>query len=111
MPPFFRPDLLVRSSRGFFVILHYVCIDTYPPADIMPRHIGSMRMARRPKTFAEELRQAIRESGLTHYRIGKDAGIAPDILDRFVNDNRDLRLSTIEKIVAALKLRMTLQEV
>lgn len=48
--------------------------------------------------LAEQLRAAIIGSGLTHYRIAKDAGIKPDILDRFVSGERDVRLQTAEKI-------------
>ena len=54
--------------------------------------------------FAEQLRAAIVSSGLTHYRIAKDAGIKPDILDRFVSGERDVRLHTAEKIGRVLGL-------
>ena len=39
---------------------------------------------------------AIVGSGLTHYRIAKDAGVKPDILDRFVSGEREVRLQTAE---------------
>ena len=54
--------------------------------------------------LADQLRAAIVESGLTHYRIAKDAGIKPDILDRFVSGERDVRLQTAEKIALVLGL-------
>ena len=40
-------------------------------------------------TVNEQLRAAIGESGETHYRIGKGAGIAPSVLDRFVSRETD----------------------
>jgi plasmid maintenance system antidote protein VapI len=62
-------------------------------------------MAKR-KTIADVLRNAIRESGLTHYRIAKDAGIKPDMIDRFVFGKRDLRLGTAAKIADVLGLEL-----
>ena len=52
---------------------------------------------RRPKPIpatdlAAVLRAAIAASGLTHYRLGKDAGVSPTVIDRFVSGERDLRL-------------------
>ena len=39
----------------------------------------------RTLTINEQVRTAIADSGETHYRIGKEADIAPSVLDRFVN--------------------------
>lgn len=36
-------------------------------------------------TINEQLRKAIGDSGETHYRISKETGIAPSVLDRFVS--------------------------
>lgn len=76
------------------------------------------KKTRRPKTFADELRRAIRDSGMTHYGIANQTGyrarvkgaLTPDQIDRFVSGERDLRLATVEKVVGALGLRMTLVE-
>ncbi len=57
-----------------------------------------------PAPIDETLREAIRESGATHYRLGKDAGVAPAQLDRFVAGERDLTLATAAKVAAALGL-------
>jgi DNA-binding phage protein len=58
-------------------------------------------------SIADQLRQAIRESGLTHYRIAKDAGIPrPDPIDRFMSAERDLRLDTAAKIAHVLGLQL-----
>lgn len=56
--------------------------------------------------FVEMIRQAIRESGLSHYAIGKQAEIAPAQIDRFMAGDRDLRLSTVAKICAVLGLTL-----
>jgi predicted transcriptional regulator len=51
------------------------------------------------------LRNAIVESGMTHYAIAKAAGIEADILDRFMK-GRDIYLGTAAKIADALKLEI-----
>ena len=54
--------------------------------------------------FADALREAIVESGLTHYRIAKEAGVAPAIIDRFVSGERDMMLGTATKLAEFLGL-------
>lgn len=59
----------------------------------------------KPRTMADVLREACRESGLTHYRIGKDAGIGPEMVTRFIV-GRDIRISTAGKIADVLGLEL-----
>ena len=65
-------------------------------------------MARRiPITTA--LRKAITNSGMTHYAIGKQAGVNPSMIDRFMlpaDDprHRDIRMETAEKLAAVLDM-------
>ena len=54
--------------------------------------------------LAKRLKEAIAASGATHYAIGKQAGIRPDLLDRFMRGERDLRLASAGKIANALGL-------
>jgi len=63
---------------------------------------------RRPAAVSvcEQLRRAIRDSGKTHYRVGKDAGVKPDIVARFVRGERDVRAETFARIAAALGLEL-----
>lgn len=65
-----------------------------------------LRQAIAADQFVETIRQAIRESRLSHYAIGKQAEIAPAQIDRFMAGNRDLRLSTVAKICAVLGLTL-----
>lgn len=65
--------------------------------------------AKAPQRIDVALRQAITASGLTHYAIGKSAGVAPSQIDRFMMPaddprHRDLRLETAAKIAAVLGL-------
>lgn len=56
--------------------------------------------------LVEQLKRAIRDSGLTHYRIGKAAGIRPDMVDRFMRGERVFRLDTAAKICESLGLEL-----
>ena len=58
------------------------------------------------KLIDETLRDAIRGSELTTYRIGKDAGISTGVIDRFVSGERDIRLATAAKIAKVLGLEL-----
>ena len=40
-------------------------------------------------TITEQMRMAVADSGETHYRIGKETGIAPSVLDRFMSRETD----------------------
>ena len=62
-------------------------------------------MAKRRKTIVDQLKNAIRQSGETHYRIAKRAGITTDMVDRFVG-GRDIRISTAAKIAEALGVEL-----
>lgn len=54
--------------------------------------------------ITQALKQAIAESGLTLYRIAKDAPVSYAILHTFVNGKRDIRLGTADKIARAVGL-------
>lgn len=56
--------------------------------------------------MVSELRDAIVASGLSHYAIAQQAEIAPDILDRFVRGERDMRLATAAKVATVLGLEL-----
>ena len=63
-------------------------------------------MAKR-KTIDEQLRDAVRGSGLSHYRVGKDAGLSPFTIDRFVA-GREPRLLTAARIAEAVGMELVL---
>ncbi len=53
-----------------------------------------------------KLRAAIVDSGLTHYRIAKDAGVTADIVSRFVSGERQLKIETAGRIAEVLGLEL-----
>lgn len=67
-------------------------------------------MNKRKQSVSETLRNAIKESGLTHYRIAKDAGTTPAVVSRFAYGERDLRLETVDRIAEVLGLELRKRE-
>lgn len=64
---------------------------------------------KKPTPIDAALRKAVKASGRTHYDIGKAAGVAPSVLDRFMMPaddprHRDIRLGTAARIAAVLGL-------
>ena len=51
-------------------------------------------------SLADQLRQAINESGLTQYRIAKESGVQQTILSRFATGERNVQLDTADKLAA-----------
>ncbi len=58
------------------------------------------------QNIEHQLRQAIKTSGLTHYRIGKDCGIDNHCVARFVRGEQTLRLDIAARIAAYLNLEL-----
>jgi len=63
-------------------------------------------MSPKQPTFTEELRQAIRRSGKSQYRICKETGISEGQLSRFVHGKVGLSLSSIDRLCECLELRL-----
>lgn len=59
-----------------------------------------------PTTISDQLRAIIRDSGKTSYAVGKLAEVDPGVVQRFMTGERDLRVSTLDKIAEALRLRL-----
>jgi predicted transcriptional regulator len=57
------------------------------------------------KKFSEQLRTAVKKSGVSRYRLAKRAGVADSVLSRFVH-GAGLRTDSIDRIVDALDLEL-----
>ena len=68
-----------------------------------------MSMSEEPK-MVSALRAAIVDSGLSHYRIAKDAGITADIVSRFVTGERQLKIESAGRIAEVLGLELVQQK-
>ena len=58
------------------------------------------------KNVCDQLREAVRQSGKTMYRIAKDSGVTQPVLARFMAEQRDIRAATFAKIAAAMGLEL-----
>jgi plasmid maintenance system antidote protein VapI len=68
----------------------------------------SMKKGRRSKLHpvSEALREAISERGLTAYAAAKQSGVSVDAVQRFLNAQRGLTLSTVDKLADSLGLTL-----
>ena len=57
--------------------------------------------------FSDEIRRAIRTSGLTRYRIAAEAGVEQSSLSRFMA-GASLSTASLDKIAAVLRLRVVM---
>jgi transcriptional regulator with XRE-family HTH domain len=57
-----------------------------------------------PPTISQVIRDAIKRRGLTAYAVAKQTGVSVDPIQRFLNGERGLRLSTVERIASVLGL-------
>jgi transcriptional regulator with XRE-family HTH domain len=69
-----------------------------------------MAKKKREAGLVEQLRTAIRDSGLTLTELSERAGVALPMLTRFVRKERGLNLATAEKVCDALHLRLAADE-
>ena len=62
---------------------------------------------RKYQTYLErQIRTAIKESGLTIYRLAKDSGVSQPVLCRFANGKRGITLATASKLTETLGLEL-----
>jgi transcriptional regulator with XRE-family HTH domain len=60
----------------------------------------------KPKPITEVIRDAIKNSGLTPYRIAKDSGVSQPTLSRFLSRQRGLSADAVDRLAEALGLRL-----
>jgi len=53
-----------------------------------------------------QLAEIIESRDLTPYAVARAAGVDPGVVSRFLNGKRGMTLDTLDKIAAALKLRL-----
>ena len=63
-------------------------------------------MKKKIKTLDEQIVRAIKDRGLTGYRVAQMSGVSETILSRFLRGERSLALPTASKLVAALGLEL-----
>ncbi len=58
------------------------------------------------KNIIEVLQQAIESDGRAVYRLGKESGVSPEAIYRFVAGEHDIRLVTASKLADVLGLEL-----
>ena len=58
-------------------------------------------------TMSDQVREAIKASGLTRYEIAKQSGVTEGALSRFMAGERDMTLRTLERIASLIGVRLT----
>ena len=61
---------------------------------------------RRQKPVSEQLRQAIRDSGLSLYGLGRQSGVNDGALSRFMRGERDLTTRSVDRLCKSLGLEL-----
>lgn len=54
------------------------------------------------QTLSEQIRDAIRQSGVSLYELGNHATVDPSVLSRFMRGERSPTLETAERVLTAL---------
>jgi transcriptional regulator with XRE-family HTH domain len=75
------------------------------PYDTGPKGRRMTKAQRRQ--LADQLRQAIAESGITLYQLSQESGVHRSQLSRFVREERDLGLAMAGKVCEVLGLHLT----
>ena len=60
----------------------------------------------RKRTFTDQIREAVKASGYTRYRIAQETGIGQDVLCRFVAGDSSLREENMNTLTAFLGLEV-----
>jgi ribosome-binding protein aMBF1 (putative translation factor) len=60
------------------------------------------------RSLTDQLRDAIRASGLTHYALAQRAGMTPTVIDKFMA-GKDVRLETADRLAHALRLQLRVE--
>jgi transcriptional regulator with XRE-family HTH domain len=61
---------------------------------------------KQPETISDQLRAIIKARGLTAYALAKLSGVNTGVIQRFINEERDIRLASVDKLATALGLRL-----
>jgi len=63
-------------------------------------------MRKKVNTLEDQIIQAIKDRGLTSYKLGIMSGVSNTIISRFLRRERTLTLRTASKLVAAMDMEL-----
>ena len=68
--------------------------------------MAAMKPRRTRQSVGDQLRRAFEQSGMTRYELAKRSSIPYSTIHRFMAGERDIVLSTIEKLCEVLQLEL-----
>lgn len=69
-----------------------------------PERLVAYLKGRNTMAFSEAVREALQETGLSLYEISKRSGVSQSVLSRFMREERDITLGTLDRLEAVLRL-------
>ena len=60
------------------------------------------------KNFSDQIRRAIRTSGMTQYALAKRSDLTRGGISRFMAGDRDMNLRTLDKLAPVLNVRIVI---
>lgn len=60
-------------------------------------------------SITQQVKRAIRDSGMTRYEISQRSGVAEAVLSRFMNGETSMNLATLDRLASVLRLRITVE--
>jgi len=88
-------------------VFFYILVDIYPIEDIIFETMGKNR---KKMAVSETLREAILKSGISLYRIAKNASVGYASLHRFANCKGAVSLEVFDKLCGVLDLELMRRE-
>jgi DNA-binding Xre family transcriptional regulator len=80
--------------------------DNYCPGQLQQRKRTMAKKKREPELLSQQLTRIVLDSELTQYRISKLAGMSQAQLSRFMTTGRGISIETLDRLGAALGLRL-----
>ena len=98
------PPIGVSASLGMIAARRITRLHLHLQSTALMRKSRKRRSRRKPMSRA--LRLTIRKRDLTAYAAAKQAGVSVDAVQRFMNAERGLTLTTVDKLADALDLTL-----
>lgn len=67
-------------------------------------------MSKRKQTFCDQIRRAVRESGMSSYRICQEIDFGESGMSRFINGHGGLSMRNLDKLADLLGLAVTVKK-
>jgi transcriptional regulator with XRE-family HTH domain len=83
------------------MLAYFVC-----EMENMTAHQSARKGKGKGLNVCDQIRDAFRASGWTFYKLGREAGVKPETVARFIRRERDVRSETFAKLAGALGLTL-----